>query len=78
MTELLDNFWFLLFGFLTITSVVSSVAHAWRKVREAELQAALKRDMIQAGMPADDILKVLQGRSIKSSREEIKTSDRCE
>jgi hypothetical protein len=39
--------------------VGSTVAVQWRKVRQAELETALKSEMLQLGMSADDIVKVL-------------------
>jgi hypothetical protein len=44
---------------IAVISVGCTVAVQWRKVRQATLEAELKRDMIQQGMSADDIVKVL-------------------
>jgi hypothetical protein len=43
-----------------LLAAVAIVAHHWRQVRVAELQAALKRQMIERGISAADIDKVLQ------------------
>lgn len=51
----------IIFLWLTITSVVGSIAHYWHKVRRDELELALKQEMVQRGMSADEIVKVLQG-----------------
>jgi hypothetical protein len=59
MWELLNNPLFLVFGFLTITGVVGTLSHAWRKVRQTEIEAQLKSDMVQRGMTAEDIQKVM-------------------
>ena len=62
MPELLQNVnpVFFVFAWLTITTVVSSVAHYWHKVRKAELEASLKQEMIQRGMSADEIKQVIE------------------
>jgi hypothetical protein len=60
MTELLQNPLLIIFGSLTITSVVSTAAYYWHKTQKAELEASLKLEMIQRGMSADEIERVLQ------------------
>lgn len=49
----------LVFGGWVVTSVVSSIMGNWRKVREAEQTAALKQSMVDKGMSAIDIERVL-------------------
>jgi hypothetical protein len=66
--NLLTNPIFIIFAWLTITSVVGTVAHYWHKVQRDALDAALKQEMLQRGMSADDIVKVIQGVKTKSSR----------
>ena len=56
----------LIFGGWIITSVVGSIMGNWRKVREAEQNAALKQSMIDKGMPAADIERVLNAGGRKS------------
>lgn len=49
-------------GMLIIAGVTAAVVVAavqWRKVRQAEIEAGLKRDLIARGMSAADILSVL-------------------
>jgi hypothetical protein len=53
--------------FVTIASVVKSVARNWRGIRETEINAALKQDMLNRGMSAEDIRTVLEAGS-KGSR----------
>jgi hypothetical protein len=57
---LLTNPVFIVFAFLTVTSVVTSISFAWRKVKQTEIEAQLKTEMIQRGMSADDIKKVIE------------------
>ena len=70
MSELLRNVdpVFFVFAFLTITTVVSSVGYYWHKVRKVELEAALKQEMIQRGMSADEIKQVIQASTERGSR----------
>ncbi len=46
-----------------LVAVVSIVSHQWSKVRRAELDATLKHRMLEQGMSADDIKKVLEASS---------------
>ena len=43
-----------------IGTAITTIASNWRKVREAEQEAALKQSMIEKGMSADDIVRVLK------------------
>ncbi len=61
-TSILSQPFVWVFGFLTITWVVSALATAWRKVKEAEMTAHLKNEMIQRGMSADEIRTVIEAR----------------
>jgi hypothetical protein len=58
--ELLHNPVFIVFAFLTITSVVSTLAFYWHKVRRAEFEASLKQQMIDRGMTAEEIRIVIE------------------
>jgi hypothetical protein len=49
-----------LFGGWVIVAVVRAFTDNWRKVREAEQVAALKQSMVEKGMSADDIERVLK------------------
>jgi hypothetical protein len=59
MHELLSNPIFIIFASITLMSVIPSVAHYWHKVRQAELEASLKHEMLQRGMSAEEIRGVL-------------------
>jgi hypothetical protein len=45
---------------VAITVVGCTVAVQWRKARQAALDADLKHDMLQQGMSADEIVRVLE------------------
>jgi len=49
-----------IFGGWVITGVTKSLTDNWRRTRESEHQAALKQTMVEKGMSADDIEKVLK------------------
>lgn len=59
MESLLNNEKFIFWGAITLICVVPSIAYYWWKIRKAEMDAALKQEMIAKGMSADDIVKVL-------------------
>jgi hypothetical protein len=59
---------FLVCAWFTITTVVSSVGYYWHKVQKAELEASLKHEMIQRGMSADEIERVIQASSRSGAR----------
>jgi hypothetical protein len=71
MVDLVNNFWFLLFAMITLTSVAGTLASAWRKVRRDEQEAALKQEMLRREMSVEEMARVL-GLGTKSSREEDK------
>jgi hypothetical protein len=47
------------FGGSTIAGIAVKLANNWRKVRESEHAAALKQSMIERGMSAEEIERVL-------------------
>lgn len=59
MVEVLRNPVFLMWTAITLMAVVPTLAHFWWKIRQAEIEASLKRDMLQRGMTAEEIQKVL-------------------
>ena len=59
------------FGGWVITSAVSTVASNWRKARESEHLTALKQSMIERGMSAEEIERVVNaGRKLPKPNEE--------
>ena len=55
-------------GVAIICWAVTQVAAEWRKARQTECLAALKQEMVQRGMSADEIVRVLQaGRAKEKS-----------
>jgi hypothetical protein len=63
MAELLQNGMFIFWGAITLMVLVPSLAHYWWQSRKAEMDNALKREMIQRGMSADEIERVLKAKS---------------
>jgi hypothetical protein len=60
MYDLLHSPFLVIFASITLISVVRTIALYWHKVRQAELEASLKHEMLQRGMSADEIKTVLQ------------------
>lgn len=59
METVLTNPFFLVFAFLTLSNATIAGSYYWYRARKAEIDAALKSEMLQRGMSADDIQKVL-------------------
>lgn len=60
MTDsIFNNSQFIFWTAIALICIVPSIAHYWWKIRKAELEAALKQQMIQQGMSADEIQKIL-------------------
>ena len=68
MQELLANPFVFVLGILCITVGVPTIGHYWCKNRKNELDAALKQDMIERGMSAEDIKTVLEASSNKVAK----------
>ncbi len=57
-----------------LCAIVGILSGNWQKVRKAEITAALKQDMLNRGMSADDIRTVIEsgtnrfGRSCRSAK----------
>lgn len=54
----------LLFLCGTLVAVIAIVVHNWRRVRQTELDASLKQDMLNRGLSVDDIERVLRASSV--------------
>ena len=46
-----------------VISVVAILSVAWRKHRQTEIESALKQDMLNRGMSADEIARVVRARA---------------
>lgn len=53
-----------------LCAIIGIIAGTWAKVRRAEIAAALKQDMLNRGMSADDIRTVLEA-GTRLSREDL-------
>ncbi len=62
VTTLLQTPLFIIFASVTLISLGSTLAHYWYKSRRAALDAELKMEMIQRGLTADEICRVIQAR----------------
>jgi hypothetical protein len=71
LTTLLNNPIAVLFLGMSLSWIASTLGHYWHKVRKLELEVSLKLEMVQRGMSAEEICKVLESRpSSRTSRRE--------
>jgi hypothetical protein len=63
MTELLYNPLFLSLTAGVLIVLGTTLSGCWLSARKAALEADLKREMIERGMSADEICRVIQARS---------------
>ena len=59
MSELFANFYFLLFGMITVIAVVMTLAITWGVTRRSSAELDFKAKLFQGGMSADDIVRIL-------------------
>jgi hypothetical protein len=59
-----------------LCGIIGIIAGAWQKVRRTEIAAALKQDMLNRGMSAEDIRTVLEAGS-KESRRALRHRSSC-
>jgi hypothetical protein len=64
-----NGFFLIVCGLPILGWIVTDVAKNWRRVRVSEQQAALKQSMIERGMSADEIERVLNA-GVSSRRDE--------
>jgi hypothetical protein len=70
MIEILSNPLSWIFGVILVPSVVGTVAHYLTKAQRDRLDAELKMQMLERGMSADEIERVLSAKSgSKKNRE---------
>jgi hypothetical protein len=58
----------IVFGTLSLTGIAFIWGVIWHRMRQAEIDAALKSEMIQRGMSADEIQQVLEAGSRRRHR----------
>jgi hypothetical protein len=63
MQEVLNSPYLFVLGILVITVAVPVITYYWHKTRRIEMESALKQDMLQRGMTAEDIKTVLEATS---------------
>jgi hypothetical protein len=60
---------------ITLMIVVPAIAHTWWRIRRAEIDASLKRDMLERGMSAQEIQMVLAAPTRDSVRPGCRSPD---
>jgi hypothetical protein len=71
LTQLIQTGYIVPLGIVSLgilIGIVGTIAGVWQKVRHAEMEASLKHKMLDQGMSADDIQKVLDAGGRASSR----------
>ncbi len=65
-------------GMAMICGLASIIAPNWRRARQVEAEAQLKRDLLAAGLSADEIERVVRATSVPSrpSRAELRYAAR--
>jgi hypothetical protein len=63
MPEFLANSTFIFWAAIVLICVVPTISYHWYKIRRAEMDTALKQDMLQRGMSAEQIKTVLEASS---------------
>ena len=59
-----------IFGGTAITGIIALIVNGWKHNREHERLSILKQQMIDKGMSADDIIRVIQAAPPQSPPEE--------
>lgn len=72
MLGVLENPVFIFWGAVMVISVISVLSTYWFRTRKAEMDAELKMRMLELGMSAADIERVLNAESGGSAPEELK------
>ena len=72
MLEFLTNPFVLVFAFVFLPGIISAAGYYCLKFRQAQLDADLKMAMIQRGMSADEIERVLAAKTPPSTRKSWK------
>jgi hypothetical protein len=60
VSDVLTNKPFIVGAAITLICIVPSICHYWCKVRRHEVDAQLKHALIERGMSADEIVRVLE------------------
>jgi hypothetical protein len=68
VAEILQNSEFVFWTAITLICTVPVIGHYWYKIRRLEIDSALKHAMIERGMSAEEIERVLRGSSRKKDK----------
>ena len=63
MPEFLNNSTFIFWSAMVLFSIVPSISFYWYKIRRAEMDTALKQEMLQRGMSSEEIKTALEASS---------------
>jgi hypothetical protein len=68
LEQLINSPFVFVLGILVVTVAVPVLSHYWYALRKAEVDASLKREMIQRGMSAEEIATVLEAPARRGAR----------
>jgi hypothetical protein len=71
MSDVLGSFWFWLFLWIAVPSVVATITQAWQKVKKTQAEAGLKQAMVQRGLSVEEIERVLRPAEAPASEEKM-------
>jgi hypothetical protein len=71
IADLFGNSVFVFWGAIVLICIVPTICNYWFKVRRHELDVELKHSLVERGMSADEIVRVLEaGRNPRDDKEE--------
>jgi hypothetical protein len=58
---------------IALMAIVPSIAHYWWRIRQSEIDASLKQEMLQRGMSAEEIQMVLAASTRDAARQSCRS-----
>ena len=74
MQAIFTNSSFIFWSAIVLMSVVPTIAHFWWKIRQAEIEATLKRDMLDRGLSVEEIERILAAGMGESAKKQYHQS----
>jgi len=53
----------LVFAFIVVVAAVGAVANVVRSIHQSRVESALKRELLDQGLPADEIARIVEAKS---------------
>jgi hypothetical protein len=68
----------LIFGGGMVVGLVGIIAHHWRRLRQTEIETEMKREMLNRGMSAEDVERVIKASASPADGEKTAARRRWE